>query len=93
MVNETVLSDIEAWSKSAASQLDSQLRERRKNFVRRLEAIDRIAEASTGLDERIAQINKRNLELDRSELKLTELTESLLHMTSPARFGLAMNAS
>lgn len=93
MVNETVLSDIEAWSKSAASQLDSQLRERRKNFVRRLEAIDRIAQASTGLDERIAQINSRSVELDQAELKLTELTESLLQMTTPARFGVAMNAS
>lgn len=93
MVNETVLSDVEAWSKSAASQLDSQLRERRKNFVRRLEAIDRIAQASTGLDERIAEINNRSVELDQAELKLVELTDSLLQMTTAARFGLAMNAS
>jgi len=92
-VNETALSDIEAWSKSAASQLDSQLRERRKNFVRRLEAIDRIAQASTGLDERINEINTRSAELDQAEHKLVELTDSLLQMTTPSRFGLAMHAA
>jgi len=88
-VNETFLSDIEAWSKSAASQLDSQLRERRRNFIRRLEAIDRIAEASSGLDERIAEVNRRSAEVDQVELKLVELTESLMQMTTPERFGLA----
>lgn len=90
-VNETAMGDIEAWSKSAASQLDSQLRERRKNFVRRLEAIDRIAQASSGLDERVAEINNRSAELDNAELKLVELTDSLLQMTTPARFGVAMH--
>lgn len=86
-VHETALSDIETWSKSAASQLDSQLRERRKNFVRRLEAIDRIAHAASGLDERIAEISSRGVELDQMETKLVELTDYLLHMTTPARFG------
>ena len=90
-VNETALSDIEAWSKSAASQLDSQLRERRKNFGRRLEAIDRIAQASSGLGERIAEINSRSAELDQVEFKLAELTDGLLQMTAPARFGVALD--
>lgn len=90
-VNETALGDIEAWSKSAASQLDLQLRERRKNFVRRLEAIDRIADASQGLDERIAEINQRSAEVDQVELKLVELTDSLMQMTTPERFGLALD--
>jgi hypothetical protein len=92
VVNETLLSDIEAWSKSAAAQLDSQLRERRKNFVRRLEAIDRIAQASDGLEERVTEIDTRTAELDRTELKLVELTESLLQMTTPAHFGYPIDA-
>jgi hypothetical protein len=90
-VHETALTDIEAWSKSAASQLDAQLRERRKNFVRRLEAIDRIAQASGGLDERIAEICSRNADLNQVELKLAELTNHLIQMTSPERFGVAVN--
>ncbi|MDD2810776.1 dynamin family protein [Rhodoferax sp.] len=91
-VHETALADIEAWSKSAASQLDAQLRERRKNFARRLEAIDRIAQASSGLDERIADVHLRNAELDGVEAKLAELTDYLLNMTAPARFGIAVEA-
>lgn len=89
IVNETALADIEAWSKAADSQLDAQLRERRKNFVRRLEAIDRIAHASSGLDERIAEINHRKEDLDQIELKLKELTHYLIQMTVPERFGVA----
>jgi len=92
-IHETALTDIEAWSKSAASQLDAQLRERRKNFARRLEAIDRIAQASGGLDERISDINRRNTELDSVESKLTELTEHLLQMTAPSRFGVALDVA
>ena len=92
-IHETALADIEAWSKSAAAQLDAQLRERRKNFARRLEAIDRIGQASSGLDERIADINRRNAELDLVESKLTELTEYLLQMTAPARFGVTVDSS
>ena len=90
-VYETALGDIETWSKSAAAQLDSQLRERRKNFARRLEAIDRIAQATDGLGERLADINNRSIELDQAELKLVELTDYLLQMTAPERFGVAMN--
>ncbi len=91
-VNETALGDIEVWSKSAAAQLDSQLRERRRNFVRRLEAIDRIADASHGLDERIAEVNRRSAEVDQVELKLVELTDSLMQMVTPERFGVALPA-
>jgi len=91
-VNETLMGDIETWSKSAASQLDSQLRERRKNFIRRIEAIDRIAQASDGLEERVAEIDNRSAELDRTELKLVELTQSLLQMTTVTYFRLGQDA-
>jgi GTPase SAR1 family protein len=91
LVHDMALTDIEAWSKSAAAQLDAQLRERRKNFVRRLEAIDRIAQASGGLDERIAEISNRSEDLDQAERKLAELTDHLILMTGPERFGVAVN--
>jgi hypothetical protein len=87
-VHETALADLEAWSKSAAAQLDTQLRERRKNFVRRLEAIDRISQASSGLDERIGEISGRSAELEQLERKLVEFTDQLRQMTAPHRFGL-----
>jgi hypothetical protein len=87
-IHESALGDIELWSKSAASQLDAQLRERRKNFVRRLEAVDRIAQASSGLDERIEEVNSRSEAMDQIECKLAELTEHLFQMTAPERFGM-----
>jgi hypothetical protein len=47
VVYETALGEVELWNKSAASQLDAQLRERRRNFGRRLEAIERIQQAAS----------------------------------------------
>ena len=44
-IHETALGEVELWSKTAAAQLDAQLRERRRNFARRIEAIDRIQQA------------------------------------------------
>ena len=55
-INESALVDVEMWSKSAAAQLDAQLRERRRNFTRRIEAIDRIQQATGGLNDRINEI-------------------------------------
>jgi hypothetical protein len=76
-IHESALGDIELWSKSATAQIDAQLRERRRNFSRRLEAIDRIQHASGGLDERIAEISTRGDALQQIEIKLSELTRYL----------------
>jgi hypothetical protein len=92
-VHEAALTDLEAWSKSAAAQLDTQLRERRKNFARRLEAIDRISQASSGLDERIGEIDGRSTELHQLERKLIEFTDQLTQMTAPHRFGLTVDGA
>jgi hypothetical protein len=81
IIHETALTDIEQWSKSSAAQLDAQLRERRRNFGRRLEAIDRIQHASGGLDERIAEIQNREGTLQQLEGKLSELTGYLITAT------------
>lgn len=78
MVYESALGEVELWNKSAASQLDAQLRERRRNFGRRLEAIERIQQAASGLDERIAEINDQEKVLNELDAKLMELTSHLL---------------
>lgn len=77
-VYQAALGDVELWSKSAAAQLDAQLRERRRNFSRRLEAIDRIQQAAGGLDERIAEIDDQFKALDLLDAKLLELTAYLI---------------
>ena len=76
-VYESAMGEVELWNKSAASQLDAQLRERRRNFGRRIEAIERIQSAASGLDERIGEIRDQEIALDELDKKLTELTSHL----------------
>jgi hypothetical protein len=77
VIYESALGEVELWNKSAAAQLDAQLRERRRNFGRRLEAIERIQQAATGLDDRIAEIAAQEAALDVLDAKLAELTGRL----------------
>ena len=91
-IHETALADIELWSKSAAAGLDAQLRERHRNFSRRLEAIDRIQQASGGLDDRIGEILAQEDVLNLLDAKLAELTDYLLTATDPA-YGTATPAT
>ena len=80
VVYESALGEVELWNKSAAAQLDAQLRERRRNFGRRLEAIERIQQAATGLDERIGEFEQQEAALDALDMKLVELTDHLIHI-------------
>ncbi len=77
-VHEGALAEVELWSKSAAAQLDAQLRERRRNFARRIEAIDRISQAAGGLEDRIGEINQQSDALSELDTKLMELTSYLV---------------
>ena len=77
-VFESAANDLELWSKSATAQLDAQLRERRRSFARRIEAVDRIRQAANGLVERIAEIEASEQELVQWERKLKELTSQLV---------------
>ncbi|MFC5495975.1 dynamin family protein [Caenimonas terrae] len=88
MVYESALAEVELWNKSAAAQLDAQLRERRRNFGRRLEAIERIQQAASGLDDRIAEITAQEAALDELDAKLAELTSHLTE--APAANAAAM---
>ena len=80
VVYEQALSEVELWNKSASSQLDAQLRERRRNFGRRLEAIERIQSAASGLDERISEINIQEKHVNDLDHKLAVLTTQLSDM-------------
>jgi hypothetical protein len=84
VIYESALGEVELWNKSAAAQLDAQLRERRRNFGRRLEAIDRIRQAASGLDDRIGEIRSQETTLDELDAKLAELTA---HLTSTPMSG------
>jgi predicted GTPase len=83
VVYESALGEVELWNKSSAAQLDAQLRERRRNFGRRMEAIERIQQAATGLDERIVEIGQQEEALKALDAKLAELTDHLIHIPEP----------
>lgn len=78
VVYESALGEVELWNKSAAAQLDAQLRERRRNFGRRIEAIQRIQQAATGLDDRIREIDVQEAAINGLDAKLSELTNHLV---------------
>ncbi len=74
-VYEVAQSELDLWSRASMVQMDVQLRERRKSFERRAEAIDRIRRAATGLDDRISEIDSAQQGLDRLATSLTGITE------------------
>jgi len=81
---ETVQTDVEMWNKSAMAQLDVQLRERRRNFDRRIEAIARIQEAAGGLDERIIEIDSQEASLIQLDTRLKELVAQFVNEPAPS---------
>jgi hypothetical protein len=74
---ETALGDIELWSKSCSSQLDAQLRERRRAYERRVDAIQRIEGAAGGLDQRIGEIEEQETALAAARKRLDRLAGEL----------------
>ena len=67
---ETAVGEIELWNKAASGQLDVELRERRRAFTRRIEAIQRIQDAAGGLDERLRELDQHLDALHATEREL-----------------------
>jgi hypothetical protein len=56
VVFENAAGELELWSKSATSQVEVQLGERRRGFQRRREALQRVQAAAGELEQRIAEV-------------------------------------
>ncbi|WP_342130724.1 dynamin family protein [Hydrogenophaga sp. OTU3427] len=82
-VFDTALAEVETWNKGSAAQLDGQLRERRRNFTRRMEAVTRIQTAASGLDDRIRELEQMQVELDATQARLRGWCEELLADAGP----------
>ncbi len=91
VVYDTALNELDIWNKSASSQIDAQLRERRRHFSRRIEAVARIQHAAGDLDGRIRELEQHQAELHLVDAQLTELTEQLMSdaQEAPADAALA----
>jgi len=87
VVNEAAMTEVERWSKGAGAQLDTQLKERRRNFGKRIEAMERIEGAAGNLEERLAEIASQEAALKQLGERLNELTTLLTSQESPASFG------
>ena len=90
-VLESAANEMDLWSKSATAQLDSQLRERKRSFTRRIEAVDRIQQAASGLIERIGEIEESESMLLQLEKRLHVLTSELIEL--PDEFEIADHAT
>jgi hypothetical protein len=84
---ESGASELELWSKSASAQVNTQLRERRRGFAHRREALLRVQAASGELEQRIEEVQAHD---DAAERVLRQI-ESLagLALTSARRLASA----
>ena len=73
VVFENASSELELWNKMASAQVDSQLRERRRGFRRRREALERIQTASGDLEQRIAELEAQDVQLQQLQARSAEL--------------------
>ena len=60
VVFENAAGEIEVWSKAATAQVELQLRDRRKSFQRRREALERIQAAAGELEQRIGEVESQD---------------------------------
>jgi Dynamin family len=78
VVFENAASELELWNKDAVTQVEVQLRERRRGFARRHEALDRVQSASGDLESRINDVQGADEQLSALQLRFEALAERAL---------------
>jgi hypothetical protein len=77
VVFENATGELEMWNKSTSAQIDSQLRERRRNFRRRRESLERVQNAASDLELRIAELEEQDGRLQSFLARARQLLEGL----------------
>ncbi|HZE91460.1 MAG TPA: dynamin family protein [Rhizobacter sp.] len=77
VVFENTSGEVELWNKMASAQVDSQLRERRRGFRRRREALERIQVAAGDLEQRINELEAQDSQLQQLQSRNAELARKL----------------
>ena len=87
VVFENAAGDVEMWSKGASSQLEQQLRERRRGHARRQEALQRVQCAAGDLELRISEVQGQDERLARAQGRIERLADDALAAATvlPAR--------
>jgi hypothetical protein len=73
VVFENAAGELELWSKAAQGQIELQLRERRRGFARRREALQRVQAASGDLEQRINEVQTQDEHLAAMQARLDAL--------------------
>ena len=77
VVFENATGELEMWNKATSAQIDSQLRERRRNFRRRRESLERVQNAASDLELRIAELEEQDGRLQNFLGRARQLLEAL----------------
>ena len=78
VVFESAAGELEIWARSASNQVDVQLRERRRSFKRRREALERIQVAAGELETRIAEVEAADERVGELQRQLDRAAEDTL---------------
>jgi hypothetical protein len=84
VVFENAASEVELWSKGASAQIEHQLRDRRRAFAHRHDALQRIRSAAGELEQRIAEVEQQDKRLAGLQWRLDALVEQALAAASGA---------
>jgi hypothetical protein len=84
VIFENAAGELEMWSKSASNQVDVQLRERRRAFKRRREALERIQAAASELESRIAEVEAADERVGELQRQLERAADETLVLARSA---------
>jgi hypothetical protein len=73
VVFESASVELELWNKTASSQIDAQLRDRRRAFKRRRESLERIQSAAGELQSRLVELETQDQHTQELQQRLGEL--------------------
>ena len=86
VVFENASGELELWNKAASAQVDSQLRERRRAFRRRREALERIQGAAGELEQRITEFASQDARMQQFQARVGEMLQELREQHCTADF-------
>ncbi len=75
VVFESAAGDVELWSKTATAQVEAQLRERRRAFTRRRDALQRVQAAAGELEQRIGEVQTQDEQIGALQRQLEALAD------------------
>jgi hypothetical protein len=78
VVFENAASALELWSKGAGAQIESQLSERRRGFVRRRESLERVQTAASELESRIQEVQDVETQWAELQARIDALADAAL---------------